>query len=89
MDFGFGAFLQKFEEFYGRTANKILVGCLGLTAFGLSASMLVTNVFAPIHGWITGNSDAFDQAWSFMLSLATAIYVAVVAASILNRNWKG
>jgi hypothetical protein len=84
MDFGFGAFLNKFEEYYGKRATKVLVGVLGLTAVGLAMSMLASNVVTPVYNWIAGSPDAFSDAWSFVLSLATAVYVAVVMASAMN-----
>jgi hypothetical protein len=49
MDFGFGRFLEMFEERFGRRPTTALLGLIGLAVFGLCARLIYDDIFRPIY----------------------------------------
>lgn len=49
MDFGFGAFLEKFEAYFGKPATRLLLFIIGLTVFVACANTVLTLGAQPIY----------------------------------------
>jgi ABC-type Fe3+ transport system permease subunit len=49
MDFGFGRFLEMFEDRFGRLATTILLAAIGLAVFGVCVSAIYSNIARPIY----------------------------------------
>ena len=79
MDFGFGAFLEKFEEYYGKIATRVLVGAMGLAVFSACMSL----VWKLLLG-IEGLSDRKHMASTWAaIDIATTVLFLVLALGFL------
>lgn len=75
MDFGFGAFLEKFEDHFGRAATKFLLALLGLAAVALAGSVVWNYLLEPmvaflaefIPGRETPRAEQFGRFFIFLM----------------------
>lgn len=49
MDFGFGAFLEKFESYFGALATRVLVGLMGAAVVAACLSLIGRLVMSTVH----------------------------------------
>ena len=77
MDFGFGAFLEKFEQRFGNFATTILLGLIGLTVVTACMSLIYKTAMEPAIATFNDlliRSDSLDQFYQFVSSyLSSAI----------------
>lgn len=83
VDFGFGLFLEKFEEHYGKTTTKCLVGLIGVAVFAVCCN-LIWGFLAPIVGWTTNTAEGSSLVWMAWRALSfVAGFCILVAGSVL------
>jgi len=73
MDFGFAAFLEKFEDHFGRLATKVILILIGLAIVSATGSIIWSTLIRPLAALIPlpGHS-----AWERITSLAwTALLI--------------
>lgn len=76
MDFGFGAFLDKFEDHFGRVATKLLLIAIGIAIIAVCASIIITNVVDPLF-------ELFDEYRQGYGITSTTIFRTVVASMVV------
>ena len=76
MDFGFGAFLEKFEEHFGKRASKGLVLLIGLCVALFCGQMIWTIALGPAVSLAT-QAMSRGNVWQILINVAwTAIFAA-------------
>lgn len=78
MDFGFGSLLDKFEEYFGRTAAKALVALVGFAVIAVCLSLVWDFVY-PIIEWFTGTSTGIG-VYGYLLRFGGFIVALVTIA---------
>lgn len=73
MDFGFAAFLEKFEEHFGRAATKIILILIGLAIVSATGSIIWNTLIKPLAALLPMSGAS---AWERLTNLAwTAILI--------------
>lgn len=83
VDFGFGSFIEKFEDYFGRSVTKTILAILG---FGVVVIVLgaVWEVLAPLFNWATNTatgSSATYLAYRIVLIVAAIGFLVSTAAN--------
>jgi len=88
MDFGFSGLVEKFEEYFGKRATKVLLGIIGLTVFIWCGGFVYNNLVFPIWDFFFGkdNSEAtrFVQTVLGTIAGSLAGITLIVILSALN-----
>lgn len=66
MDFGFAAFLEKFEDHFGRAATKILLILIGLAIVAATGSIILSTLIRPL---LTLIPVSWPSAWEKIANL--------------------
>jgi len=93
MDFGFAAFLEKFEEHFGRTATKIILILIGLAIVSATGSIIWNTLIKPLVGLLTmPGAPAWERlthlAWTAIL-MGGGIGVGFEAIAVLHNARAG
>lgn len=52
MDFGFGRFLEMFEERFGRVTTTVLLGAIGLAILCVCGDLIISNIILPMYTFL-------------------------------------
>jgi hypothetical protein len=89
MDFGFAAFLEKFEAYYGTRATKILVALMGAAVAASCLSLMGHMIFS---GRSFLSTDTRDKLGFFLIIAQLAVLIAagfaLTHAYIIMRRLK-
>lgn len=86
VDFGFGSLLEKFEEYFGRSAAKCLVALVGFAVIAVCLGLIWEFAY-PIIDWLTGTSAGIGayglimRTGGFVLAL---LFLAGTASTIVD-----
>jgi hypothetical protein len=58
MDFGFAAFLEKFESYYGKRATRAVLGLMGFTIVVACGSLIWSQLLRPSIDLVRGVSES-------------------------------
>ncbi len=72
MDFGFGTFLDKFEQFYGKWATRFLVGLIGASIVAFCLALIWSSIIAPLTDWASNTPQGGTFWWYFRKTIDTA-----------------
>ncbi|HEU4960800.1 MAG TPA: hypothetical protein VFT56_10350 [Sphingomonas sp.] len=78
MDFGFGAFLEKFEQSFGERATKILLMLIGAAVAATTVSVIYNLAIKPLIGPIYRFFGGLDGEWTLAFSI---IFVVTALSS--------
>jgi ABC-type Fe3+ transport system permease subunit len=86
MDFGFGRFLEMFEDRFGRQATTILLAAIGLAVFGVCVSAIYNNIAIPIydiaiqiiHSGASLKNITTNSVWAAVISAAVTAGILVI-----------
>ncbi len=84
MDFGFGSFLEKFQEFYGKRATKVLVGAIGISVLVFCIGLVWSTVVDPVWNWTSDTVERSSTAYLFMKFLQHALVAVLIFAFVTN-----
>lgn len=93
MDFGFGVFLEKFEEHFGKTALKGLLLLIGMAVALFCAKMIWEIGLGPLVDAITKagltktllNLFWMGAAFAFGVAVSSALYIAFMTWRLNHR----
>jgi hypothetical protein len=80
VDFGFGRFLEMFEERFGRLPTTILVATAGLGIFAVCASQVYEHIVFPLYYFVAQILSI--PGWT--ISLIPALISGIVTGSLLG-----
>jgi hypothetical protein len=84
MDFGFGAFLEKFEEYYGKTATRVLVGAMGAAVAAACISLVGHQLISAFHLANPGKQNRMEELF-LILQVVTLIWAAFGSLTLYRR----
>ena len=62
MDFGFAAFLEKFEDHFGRPLTKVLLMLIGLAIISATCSIIWSTMLNPLLGLLSAQGPS-SKSW--------------------------
>jgi len=82
MDLGLGEILRHFEEHFGKTATKILLGVVGFAVLGGCLHLIWDNIVKPIyagaHWFLTETHLQFPSGNVVLASIITGLSAALI-----------
>ncbi|MBY8335444.1 hypothetical protein KYN89_00125 [Alteriqipengyuania sp. NZ-12B] len=83
MDFGFGALIDKFEEYFGKRWTAALLACIGLFVVSVTLRGVYTGIVEPVFSLFVSD-DRLDQP-GYIIILNVASFLVVVLAVLAGR----
>jgi len=78
MDLGFGGFLEKFEDHFGRGLTKALLILIGLAVAAMCGSVIWTYLLKPIAELLPDPGNRSSEAYQFAkLTLIVALFLMI------------
>ena len=80
MDFGFGKFLEMFEEHYGKRATKVLLGIISFAVLVFCLELIAKGLFLPLVSFLKdwGQPSTLDKFKEYLIpALFAFIYTAI------------
>jgi hypothetical protein len=82
MDLGLGEILRHFEEHFGKTASRILLGVVGFAVFGVCLRLIWDNLLHPvyngIHWVVVGNHIQVPSVNTILAAVITGVSAALI-----------
>lgn len=75
MDFGFGAFLEKFEQNFGRTALRCILILMAAAAVAFCLRLIVVTVAPVFHLVRSGTLGPPEQLWDTTINLLLLVFL--------------
>lgn len=89
MDFGFGAFLEKFEENFGKSITRILLILIGVAVFSTASSIIYNLTVRPIANLVYKLLGEESGNWLLVVVVAFSLtlFSAIVSLIAATASW--